>query len=72
MQKFSCDAPQMFAKPLPGIVDETIAPDQPGRVKFKATYWPAKLFRGYDLTLEPGQKVLVIGRQGITLLVRPL
>ena len=72
MQKFLRDAPEMFSKPQPGIVDETITLDQPGRVKFKGTYWPAKLFRGYDITLEAGQEVLVIARQVITLLVRPL
>ncbi|WP_246843983.1 NfeD family protein [Hydrocoleum sp. CS-953] len=72
MQIFSNNAPKMFSKPQPGIVDEKITPDEPGRVKFKATYWPAMLFRGYSMTLEPGQEVAVIGRQGITLLVRPL
>ncbi|WP_287526472.1 NfeD family protein [Okeania sp. SIO2C2] len=71
MQKFSNNTPKMFSKPQVGVVDEKITFDEPGRVKFKATYWPAMLFRGYSMTLEPGEEVAVIGRQGITLFVRP-
>ncbi|MGD1712079.1 NfeD family protein [Dapis sp. BLCC M172] len=72
MQKFRCDAPKMFSKAEVAVVEEKITADEPGRVKYKTTYWPAMLFRGYSMTLEPGQEVAVIGRQGITLLVRPL
>ncbi len=72
MQKFRCDAPKMFSKAEVGVVEEKITADEPGRVKYKSTYWPAMLFRGNSMTLEPGQEVAVVGRQGITLLVRPL
>ncbi|MEB3339537.1 NfeD family protein [Okeania sp.] len=72
MQKFRCDAPKMFSKPQPGVVEEKITSDEPGRVKYKTTYWPAMLFRDDSMTLAPGQEVAVVGRQGITLLVRPL
>lgn len=72
MQKFRCDAPKMFSQVELGIVDEQITADQPGRVKFKATYWPAMLFRDYNMTLYPAQEVAVVGRKGITLFVRPL
>ncbi|NES05112.1 MAG: hypothetical protein F6K22_21170 [Okeania sp. SIO2F4] len=73
MQKFRCDAPKMFSKPEVAVVEEKITADEPGRVRYKTTYWPAMLFRDYSsMTLYPGQEIAVVGRQGITLLVRPL
>lgn len=68
-------APEEITRfPQPGIgkVEQTITPTQPGRVKFQATYWPARLYAPeYDVTLMPDETVTVIGRQGITLLVAP-
>ena len=72
MHKFRCDAPKMFSKAEVAVVEEKITADEPGRVKFKTTYWPAVLFRDYSMTLYPGQEIAVVGRQGITLLVQPL
>ncbi|MGB3509449.1 MAG: NfeD family protein [Microcoleaceae cyanobacterium] len=71
MQTFRNNAPKIFSKPQHGVVEEKITPNEPGRVKFRATYWPAVLFGDYSMTLDPGQEVAVIGHQGITLLVRP-
>lgn len=70
---FTEDSIEKFPKHLPGIVDEEIG-IFPGRLKFKASYWPAMLdedFADRNLTLKPGQQVLVVGRVNITLLVRP-
>ena len=72
MQTFTCDAPKIFSKTEVALVDEEITADQPGRVKFQTTYWPAILFRDYSITLYPGEEIAVVGRQGITLLVQPL
>jgi len=72
MQKFRCDVPKMFPKPQSAVVEEKITSNEPGRVKYKTTYWPAMLFPDYSMTLAPGEEVAVVGRQGITLLVSPL
>ena len=52
MQTFTCDAPKIFSKTEVALVDEEITADQPGRVKFQTTYWPAILFRDYGITLS--------------------
>ncbi len=64
---------KLFSKPGTGIVEETITETQSGRVKFQATYWPARYY-GQDnqVTLLPNDQVTVLGRQGITLLVVPV
>lgn len=56
-----------------GIVQQAIAPPDSGRVYFRATYWPARRFPTNSLgVLQPGNPVEVIGREGLTLLVKPL
>lgn len=47
-------------------VAETIGPEAPGRVRFEGTTWTAV---SYDETIEPGEKVSVIEKQGTTLIV---
>ncbi len=49
------------------IVDEEIRPNEPGRVRFQNSWWPAKCDR--DLTFEPGEVVRVVGIDNITLIV---
>ena len=51
------------------IVSTTIAPHTRGRVHFQGSWWPAQC--KHNITLSVGEVVQVIGRQNITLLVRP-
>lgn len=51
------------------VVDDTIAPNRIGRVRFRATYWNARCDR--SLTFLPGEVVEVVGIDNLTLLVRP-
>ncbi len=56
-----------------GIVQQAILPPYSGRVRFRATYWPARLSQTTTLgKLQPGDPVEVVGRDGLTLLVQPL
>ncbi|MGD1704474.1 NfeD family protein [Dapis sp. BLCC M229] len=72
MNLFTTNTKEIFPQAMPGIVEEAIATNQPGRVKFKTTYWPAILFEEKSISLAPGQKIAVVGRIGITLLISPL
>ncbi len=67
------DSKEIFPKPLWGVVDEEIG-TLPGRLRFKSSYWPAMLEENFAdrLTFKRGERVAVVGRVGITLLVRPL
>jgi len=73
MYNFPDYQPEIFSTPLKGTVTKAIALNAPGRVKCMASYWPAKIYQvDRPVTLKPDQLVSVIGRQGLTLLVRPL
>ena len=62
--------PVQFKEPMEGIVAQAIAPNKPGRIKCKSSYWPAKFYNNdCKDRLEENQQVSVIGREGITLLV---
>lgn len=61
---------QKLPQPLKAIVEEKITPDQPGRIKFDGTSWAAKFYHSHcDKTVQPGEKVWVTARQGLTLLI---
>lgn len=64
---------EIFSTPQPAPVVQTLSPHQsPGRVQYQATHWPAKFYHtDCPLTVKPGAQVLVVGREGITLLVIP-
>jgi membrane protein implicated in regulation of membrane protease activity len=65
-------APEFFSTPQVGVVDQMIAPNQPGRIKYQASYWPARLYQVKgSIQLDSQQVVQVVGREGITLLVQP-
>lgn len=64
---------QLFSSSGTGVVEETITPEKPGRVRYRATYWPARLHnKDEQVTLHPKDPVYVLGRQGLTLLVVPV
>jgi membrane protein implicated in regulation of membrane protease activity len=56
-----------------GCVDQAVTPSQTGRVYFQATYWPARLSQtSTSKELPPGAPVEIVGREGLTLLIRPI
>lgn len=56
-----------------GVVERAISPLTPGRVYFQASSWPARLFQpDANSDLLPGAPVEVVGRESLTLLVKPL
>lgn len=63
---------ELFPQPYTAEVVQPIAPQQRGRVKFRASFWPARLYQADERQLLPTERVSVIGRDGITLLVEPL
>ncbi|MEY3870754.1 MAG: NfeD family protein [Microcoleaceae cyanobacterium] len=65
---------EKFDEPMLGIVEETIAPYRPGRVKGMGSYWPARFYEEEDneMILQPDEAVFIIGITGITLLVVPV
>lgn len=50
-------------------VDGEIKPDEKGRVYFRGSWWFARCNQA--VTLVPGERVTVVGVEGITLLVQP-
>ncbi len=52
-----------------GIVDEIVIQGKAWRVRFAASYWPAKSVR--PAVLMPGDRVRIVGLDNITLLVDP-
>ncbi|MGB3240432.1 MAG: NfeD family protein [Geitlerinemataceae cyanobacterium] len=72
---------ELFPTPEIAIVDVTISGDRPGRVKYQSSYWPARFFDSpndancaieHSIALKPKEEVMVVGREGITLLVTPI
>lgn len=64
----------LFAQPGIGEVVQAISPKHRGRVKFRASFWPAKFYleSQTDEPALPLEQVVVIGIDGITLLVMPI
>jgi membrane protein implicated in regulation of membrane protease activity len=65
---------QILEEPEIGVIDEAIAPNLPGRVKALSSIWPAKIYQpdSQKVHLLPGQQVLVVAIDNITLLVVPI
>lgn len=68
------DSKELFTQELYGVVDEEVSAITGGRLRFKGSYWPCILDEncGSFITLKPGVRVMVVGRIGIAILVRPL
>ena len=64
----------LFAQPSIGEVVQPIGAKQRGRVKFKASFWPAKFYTELEAGERalPLEQVMVVGIDGITLLVMPI
>ncbi|NJO78753.1 MAG: hypothetical protein HC827_09610 [Cyanobacteria bacterium RM1_2_2] len=60
----------------PGIAEvvRVISSTERGRVKFKASFWPARFYHPSqsDDCVLPTEQVTVVGIDGITLLVMPI
>ena len=64
---------EKLREPIQGTVEQTIAHNQPGRVKCLATFWPARFYHSdCKATVIPNQQVNIVAIQGITLLVVPV
>jgi membrane-bound ClpP family serine protease len=65
--------PVMFNQPVLSKVEQAIAPNHTGWVKYQGSFWQAQFYRSsYQMTVKPGEWVKVVGRQGIRLLVVPV
>ncbi len=67
---------EFFTAQKSARVEHPITRHQKGRVFFEGTYWPAQIYASGNLALtdhalEVSSWVVVIGRQGLTLLVSP-
>ena len=74
MSTLAPDRIALFAQPGIGEVVQPISAKQRGRVKFKASFWPAKFYAelAADERALPLEQVMVVGIDGITLLVMPI
>lgn len=64
----------LFAQPGIGEVVQAISANRRGRVKFRASFWPAKFYlqSQADERALPLDQVIIVGIDGITLLVMPI
>lgn len=65
---------ELFETPKAARVDCPITAQIKGRVFYEGTYWPARVYEGAidaNYALAVSSWVMVIGRQGLTLLVSP-
>jgi membrane protein implicated in regulation of membrane protease activity len=73
MAKLPTHPIELFAAPHEGIIDRPISPHQPGRVKAMGSIWNARFHQiDRQMVIAVGDRVLIVGRQGITLLVAPM
>jgi len=73
MFSFETKSVVMFEQGLTGVVERTIKPGAKGQIKFQGSYWSAALYPPHhDKAIPRGQRVTIIGREGITLLVHPM
>jgi membrane protein implicated in regulation of membrane protease activity len=64
---------ELFTAPIIGTIDRPITDELPGRVKALGTIWNARFYQlDGQIAIAAGDRVLVVGRQGITLLIQPL
>lgn len=62
-----------FDTPASGLVDKAVVGDVPGRIRYNGTTWFARPHPSQlNLTFAEGERVLILGRQGNTLLICPI
>jgi membrane-bound ClpP family serine protease len=71
MQTTFSPTTQWFAKLAHGQVEKAITLAQPGQVRFQGSFWKAELASSSCRAVQPGERVKVVGRCGIRLLVVP-
>ena len=63
---------ELFAEPWRGVVTDSVALYQPGRVQISSYSWRARLYDAHcQTTLLPGQPIYAIARTGNVLIVVP-
>jgi hypothetical protein len=62
---------ELFDRPELGFVDTPMTPIRPGRVKCLGSIWPAQFNCDSGRTLASGDRVIAVGRAGMSLLVIP-
>jgi len=62
---------QSFTVPLTGRVVKSINRDRPGQVSFRGTIWRAQSTVPLERRIPKRRTVIIVGRQGNTLLVLP-
>ncbi|MDJ0554842.1 MAG: NfeD family protein [Microcoleaceae cyanobacterium MO_207.B10] len=62
--------PYLLSISREAIVDETILPNQVGRIRYRGSVWNAKCLQ--EVAINPGEVVYVVGNDGITLIVDSL
>ncbi|MBW4465587.1 MAG: NfeD family protein [Pegethrix bostrychoides GSE-TBD4-15B] len=64
---------ELFSSPHEGIIDRPIVAHQPGRVKAMGSIWNARFYQiERQIVIAVGDRVLIVGRQGLTLLIVPM
>ncbi len=64
---------EWFTTPIEGILEKPIVAPRPGRVKALGSIWNAQVHAAQPrFVLTVGDRVRIVGRQGITLLIVPL
>lgn len=71
MQTTFSPTTQWFAKLAHGQVEKAITLAQPGQIRFQGSFWKAELASSSCRAVQPGERVKVVGRCGIRLLVLP-
>lgn len=73
MSCFTVYSLELFPSAVTGLAVQPISLKVSGRVSYRASSWPARLYQvKKDCLVYSGQAVKIVGREGITLLIQPL
>lgn len=72
MSPFEPSPIKHFAVAVSGVVDKAVKSNAPGRIRYGNTTWFARPYPNTsNLTFAAGDQVLILARQGNTLLIVP-